>query len=309
MAVREKLLYRIMNANNLEEYRCYTAMYDALMKVKYTTEFFKEPVEYDTRVTSVTTNMPIPAVIRSISNYQDKLTVYKNNEILVDKEDYNVDLTTNTIVFKDALASGDVIVFNSYKGLYVDPDIGLPTYTEYLKNRDLILYNKIQQIIEDYPVNYTDGVPNESDLEARRNYIDSLTDQIIDTLSTYNLNITEFFPLFNGFSSSLKDLLQSYIRQVVDFFKSYKVQIYTFKQNYLVNNKLQSYIRPIDGLKYDTKNTLADMYRPADDFLLHIFTIKYPEESGKINPADYKDTILDNIHDSVYFTYTYTNND
>jgi len=309
MAVREKLLYRIMNANNLEEYRCYTAMYDALMKVKYTTEFFKEPVEYDTRVASVTTNMPIPPVIRSISNYQDKLTVYKNNEILVDKEDYNVDLATNTIVFKDALASGDVIVFNSYKGLYVDPDLGLPTYTEYLKNRDLILYNKIQQIIEDYPVNYTDGVPNESDLEARRNYIDSLTDQIIDTLSTYNLNITEFFPLFNGFSSSLKDLLQSYIRQVVDFFKSYKVQIYTFKQNYLVNNKLQSYIRPIDGLKYDTKNTLADMYRPADDFLLHIFTIKYPEESGKINPADYKDTILDNIHDSVYFTYTYTNND
>ena len=309
MKVRDKLLYRIMNANNLEEYRCYTAMYDALMKVKYTTEFFKEPVEYTTRVTSVTTNMPIPVVIRNIHDYQDKLTIYKNNEILVENEEYTINTVENTITFKDPLASGDIIVFDSYKGLYVDPDTGIATYTEYIKNRNLILYNKIQQIIEDYPVNYTDGVPNESDLDSRRNYIDSLTDQIIDTLSTYNLNITEYFPLFNGFSSSLKDMLQMYIRQVVDFFKSYKVQIYTFKQNYLVNNKLQSNIRPIDGLKYDTTNTLSDMYRPADDFLLHIFTIKYPEGSNKINPADYVDAILDNIHDSVYFSYTYTEND
>ena len=309
IAVREKLLYRIMNANNIEEYRCYTAMYDALMKVKYTTEFFKEPVEYDTRVTSVTTNMQIPNVIKNIHDYQDKLTVYKNNEILVENEEYTIDLTNNTIVFTDPLASGDVIVLNSYKGLYVDPETGIATYTEYLKNRDLILYNKIQQIIEDYPINYVDDVPNESDLEARRAYIDSLTDQIIDTLSTYNLNITEYFPLFNGFSSSLKDLLQSYIRQVVDFFKSYKVQIYTFKQNYLVNNKLQSNIRPIDGMMYDTNTTFSDMYRFADDFLLHIHTIKYPEEDHKINPADYVDTILDDIHDSIHFTYTYTNND
>lgn len=309
IAVREKLLYRIMNANNLEEYRCYTAMYDALMKVKYTTEFFKEPVEYDVRLTSVTTNMQVPAIIKSIYNYQDKLTIYKNNDILVENEEYTIDLSNNTIIFREPLASGDVVIFYSYKGLYVDPETGVATYTEYLKNRDLILYNKIQQIIEDYPISYVDGVPNESDLEARRAYIDSLTDQIIDTLSTYNLNITEFFPLFNGFSSSLKDLLQSYIRQVVDFFKSYKVQIYTFKQNYLVNNKLQSNIRPIDGITYDTNNTYSDMYRFADDFLLHIHTIKYPEEDHKINPADHIDTILDDIHDSVFFTYTYTNND
>ena len=306
--VREKLLYRIMNANNLEEYKCYTEMYDALMKVKATTEFFKEPVEYSTRVESITTNIPVPDVIKILHNYQDKLTIYKNNEVLVENEDYTIDLSTNTIVFDYPVASGDIIIFSSYKGLYVDPETGIPTYTEYLKNRDLILYNKIQQIIEDYPINYVDGVPNESDLEARRNYIDSLTDQIIDTLSTYNLNITEFFPLFNGFSSSLKDMLQSFIRQVVDFFKSYKVQIYTFKQNYLINNKLQSNIRPIDGMRFDTTNTLSDMYRIADDLLLHIYTIKYPEGSNKINPADCIDTILDNIHDSVYFSYTYTDN-
>ena len=236
-------------------------------------------------------------------------TYNKNNDILVENEEYTIDLSNNTIIFREPLASGDVVIFYSYKGLYVDPETGVATYTEYLKNRDLILYNKIQQIIEDYPINYVDGVPNESDLEARRAYIDSLTDQIIDTLSTYNLNITEFFPLFNGFSSSLKDLLQSYIRQVVDFFKSYKVQIYTFKQNYLVNNKLQSNIRPIDGITYDTNNTYSDMYRFADDFLLHIHTIKYPEEDHKINPADHIDTILDDIHDSVFFTYTYTNID
>ncbi len=305
MNVRDKLLYRIMNANNLEEYRCYSQMYDALMKVKATTEFFKEPVEYDVRTTSVTSSMPIPDVIRVLHNYQDKLTIYKNNEVLVENEEYTIDVETNTINFTYPLASGDIIIFSSYKGLYVDQDTGIPTYTEYLKNRDLILYNKIKQIEEDYPINYVDDVPNESDLEARRNYIDTLTDQIIDTLSTYNLNITEFFPLFNGFSSSLKDMLQSYIRQVVDFFKSYKVQIYTFKQNYMINNKLQSNIRPIDGMRYDTNNTYSDMYRIADDLLLHIFTVK---RASGINPADYVDNALDNIHDSVFFSYTYTNN-
>ena len=304
MNVREKLLYRIMNANNLDEYRCYTQMYDALMKVKFTTEFFKEPVEYDIKITTETTNMLIPDVIRVINNYQNKLTVYKNNIILLADSDYTIDTVTNIITFKEPLVAGDIISYDSYKGLYVDPDTGIPTYTEYLKNRDLILYNKIKQIENEYPVTYVDGVPNESELEARREYIDSLTDQVIDTLSTYNLNITEFFPLFNGFSSSLKDLLQSYIRQVVDFFKSYKVQIYTFKQNYMVNNKLQSYIRPIDGMRYDITNGYSDMYRPADDFLMHIYTVKYDDG---INPADYKDTILDNIKESLYFTYRETN--
>ena len=305
MNVREKLLYRIMNANNIEEYRCYTQMYDALMKVKATTEFFKEPVEYSEKIESITTNIPIPDIIKNLHNYQDKITIYKNNEVLIENEDYTIDISSDTVIFTYPIASGDIILFSSYRGLYVDPDTGIPTYTEYLKNRDLILYNKVQQIIEDFPVNYVDGVPNESDIEARRDYIDSLTDQIIDTLSTYNLNITEYFPLFNGFSSSLKDMLQSYIRQVVDFFKSYKVQIYTFKQSYLINNKLQSNIRPIDGVRFDSNNTFSDMYRPADDFLLHIYTIKYPEGSGKINPADYVDSILDDIHDSIRFTYKY----
>ncbi len=305
MKVREKLLYRIMNANNIEEYRCYTKMYDALMKVKYTTEFFKEPVESSVKVTSDgTTNIQIPTQIISIYDYQDKLTIFKNNKILIENEDYTIDIQTNSVIFENPLMYGDYILFDSYKGLYIDPDTGLPTYTEYLKNRDLLLYNKIKQIEEDYPINYIDGVPVESDLEARREYIDSLTDQIIDTLGTYNLNITEYFPLFNGFSSSLKDLLQNYIRQVIDFFKSYKIQIYTFKQNYLVNNVLQSNIKPIDGIVYyNTMNKYSDMYRIADDYLMHIYTIKYQEGSNKINPADYADIITDNIHDNIYFTY------
>lgn len=305
MNVRDKLLYRIMNANNLEEYRCYTEMYDALMKVKATTEFFKEPVVADESITSITSTIDVPAIIRIISNYQNKLTIYKNNNILIENNDYTIDISTNKITFTEPLAVGDALIFYSYKGLYVDPETGIPTYTEYLKNRDMVLYNKIKQIEEDYPVNYVDGVPNESDLESRRNYIDSLTDQIIDTLSTYNLNITEFFPLFNGFSSSLKDMLQSYIRQTIDFFKSYKAQIYTFKQNYVVNNKLQSYIRPIDGMTYDIGHAFSDMYRFADDYLLYIHTIKY--DDGRINPADYKDAILDNIHDSIFFSYTESN--
>ena len=301
MAVRDKLLYRILNANNIEEYRCYTQMYDALMKVKFTTEFFKEPVEVSETIETTTINMEVPAVIRVISDYQTKLTLYRNNDTLIQDRDYTIDAGTNMITFLEPLIPGDILTMDSYKGLYVDPETGIPTYTEYLKNRNLIFYNKIKQIEADYPVNYVDGVPSESDLEARREYIDSLTDQIIDTLSTYNLNITEYFPLFNGFSSSLKDMLQSYIRQTVDFFKSYKVQIYTFKQNYMVNNKLQSNIRPIDGMKYDVNNGYADMYRFADDYLMHTYTIKYND--GRINPADYKDSTLDNINETIFFAY------
>lgn len=301
MAVRDKLLYRMMNANNIEEYRCFSQMYNALMKVKFTTEFFKEPVEFSTNIDTTTYNIDVPNSIRVIYNYQTKLTVYKNNTSLIQDIDYFIDLENNVIIFTEPLIPGDVLIIDSYKGLYVDPETGIPTYTEYLKNRNLILYNKIKQIETDYPINYVDGVPNESDLEARRVYIDSLTDQIIDTLSTYNLNITEYFPLFNGFSSSLKDMLQNYIRQTVDFFKSYKVQIYTFRQNYIVNNRLQSNIRPIDGLKYDVKNGYADMYRFADDYLLHSYTVKY--DDGKINPADHKDAILDNINETLYFYY------
>ena len=58
-------------------------------------------------------------------------------------------------------------------------------------------------------------------------------------------------------------------------------------------------------MRYDTNNTYSDMYRIADDLLLHIFTVK---RTSGINPADYVDNALDNIHDSVFFSYTYTNN-
>lgn len=127
------------------------------------------------------------------------------------------------------------------------------TYTEYLKAQDKDLYNSILRI------------KSINDPTERRK---SIVNSIMDTVKYIEifLGSNEWKDLFNYLPGIGVDFIKLYVAKVIDFFKSYKIEIAELNTVYNFDNRYRQYIKPIDAIHYISKLRMEDFELFYDGF-------------------------------------------
>ena len=134
------------------------------------------------------------------------------------------------------------------------------TYTEFLRYRDKDLYNKIIQIR---------AIDDET---TRQNTIIDVMDKTIRALDDY-LDSDVYKNVFKKFPGSNSDAIKHYVEMMINFFKSYKIELTGINSIYLFNDKYESYIKPIDGLwNFNSELNLDDWVHLLETMQLTMHT-------------------------------------
>ena len=191
-----------------------------------------------------------------------KFKVYNGSAIPSYKELINI-YTTNTEVYDlvvyQMLNAENKIMFDIYKKIYeslmitkeskeyftFDDGSLAPTLTDWLKYRDIFLYQSLMSI---------DGT---KDSYIRDKNISQYLEECTYQLSQY-IEGDQFRYVFTQFSGSNNDTLLKYLSTVINFFKSYKSQLYDINVEYIFDDKLENTLRPIDYLTYKINLALSE---------------------------------------------------
>lgn len=146
------------------------------------------------------------------------------------------------------------------------------TYTEFLRERDPILYNSIIQI------------RNLDSLEVKREKISTIIDASIYAIESV-IDLEQYKYLFNHMPAVGAEAVKYYIYKVINFFKSYKVDIMSINTVYVFDDKLENKIKMIDSA------FIQYMYQKQDTIDL---LIDY-KNMVSINPED-RIKLLENIY-------------
>lgn len=166
MEVRDELIKGMQESDNMKVYSVYKKLYDALMTVQLTMDYYKNPETGD---------------------------FYRDSE-------------------------GDA------------------TYSEFLKNRDPVLYSVILE------------AESFDDQASKNQYIALLIDSIIYALEEY-IDTEEFQALFSNLPVVSSEVVKQYIATVINFYKSYKVDFLGINTIYILDDKNNCLIRLIDDMK------------------------------------------------------------
>lgn len=127
------------------------------------------------------------------------------------------------------------------------------TYTEYMKAADMALYNILNNCSEI-------AKPTERRIEITR-----IINLIVDAIYGY-IDRDEFKFLFNGISTVNMDSIKDYIMKVINFFKSYKVDIIYKNTIYKFDDRLNNKVRIIDDILFKYIYNARDKVHISDAF-------------------------------------------
>lgn len=133
----------------------------------------------------------------------------------------------------------DSLMIIEYTNKYFEIPTGgiAKTYTEFLKYRDPTLYVELKKLAAI------------TDLEKRRNLIVNLIDHVIYALDECFNNDEILRYIYRYFPGHGEELIQQYIMKMIMFFKSYKTQLLNLTIIYLLDDRLENNMRPIDHLQ------------------------------------------------------------
>lgn len=162
------------------------------------------------------------------------------------------------------------------------------TYTEFLRERDPILYNSIIQI------------RNMDSLDVKKEKISTIIDAVVYAIEEV-IDLDKYKYLFNHMPAVGAEAVKYYIYKVVNFFKSYKVDFMSINTVYVFDDKLENKIKMIDSAfiqymyrKQDTIDLLIDaktnvsMTKKEKQELFEKIYIEYEFFLDKYFPEDYK---------------------
>lgn len=109
------------------------------------------------------------------------------------------------------------------------------TYTDFIKDKDALLYKVLVEI---------DGIENISD---RKVLISSYINDIVYSLSEY-IDSDEIDDIFSIFPTVSKEAIRTYIKLVIEFFKSYTIDIESVNSIYKFDDKLNNKVRILDDM-------------------------------------------------------------
>lgn len=225
LKVRDHVIDQMYNANNKKIYDLYKKIYDALMIVEYTDEFFK-------------------------------------------------------------LSDGTVA----------------ETYYDYLVSRDSTLAASIR------------AIRSVNDPGSRKELIGDYISEVIYSLEEF-INGDKYRYLWMNIPTISGDAIKKYISKVINFFKSYKVDILNINTIYVFNDKFENLMRAIDNIEIIVEETKLD-YVNIQDKISITENVTYQEHYRKPMIKDkifieinrlvdmlYKDRV--DIHDQIHITETY----
>lgn len=134
---------------------------------------------------------------------------------------------------------------------------GDATYTEYLKNKDPLLYSVILQL------------DNFEDENSRNQYIANVIDSVIYALEEY-IDTTEFQALFSNLPIMSSEAVKQYIATVINFYKSYKVDFLGLNTIYTLDDKNEGVIRLIDMMELHRYFERAEFLELKESFAKYL---------------------------------------
>ena len=169
---------------------------------------------------------------------------------------------TNNMKVKDALLEGmqeaeTKVIYDIYKHLYdslmtieltmdyyaIDPEAevkefykdedGDATYSEYLKHKAPLLYDVMLQI------------STFDDNASKNQYIATVIDSVLYALEEY-IKTDEFQYLFSNLPIMSSEAVKNYMVNIIDFFKSYKIDFLGINSIYTLDDKTNNIIKLID---------------------------------------------------------------
>lgn len=146
------------------------------------------------------------------------------------------------------------------------------TYTEFLKDKDILLYKSLMNI------------RNIDDESIREQKIIDMINNTIYYLEEY-INSDEYKFLFSNLPSRTVDSMNEYLYRVIDFFKSYKVQIDKINTIYIFDDQLENKMTIIDDViisHFLERDTVCEM----NDMMLRKSILNY------IESFEFKDRIF-----------------
>ena len=112
---------------------------------------------------------------------------------------------------------------------------GDPTYTEYFKNVEPIFYYELMDI------------KSIEDPDDRKQRISTMIDNVVMALENY-IDLDEFDSLLHGLPAVSAEAIKQYIAQVINFYKSFKVDFLGLNTIYYLDDKFDGVIRLIDDV-------------------------------------------------------------
>lgn len=185
----------------------------------------------------------------NLNNIKEYLDIFENNKQLrmhLLKGMFNANNKHEYDAFKDVYEATMQIEYNTkFFEIATGAEDTTANYTNFLKYRDKVLYNAILNIR---------SIDNN---EQKRKEITELTISIIDSIELY-LESDDYRHLFSKFPGVGADFIKIYVEKVINFFKSYKIELESLNTVYLFDNKYEQFIKPIDDAIITVKNTIDD---------------------------------------------------
>lgn len=181
------------------------------------------------------------------------------------------------------------------------------TYTEFLEYRDSSLFRSLYNI------------KSITDIEARQRQIYSVISEVVYCLDEY-LDNTKLKNIYQAIPSVSGDYVKQYLMKVINFFKSYKVDLLGITTLYTFDDKLSNTIKAIDDLtlssrfdqeliiktierlNFDTKSTIKDRVGLLEKIVFDISRIEYLTLNERYDALD-KDKAMIIINRYLDTTY------
>lgn len=230
-------------------------------------------------------------------------------QVLSYKQLMNIFTTNKNIydhVCKQIWSADNKRIYDIYKKLYdslmiekltfdffKNPDGTIAkTFKEFLSHRDIVLYNSIVEI------------ENITDKDEQIERITDIINNCVYVIES-SVDLSQYKFIFSKLPTVSAESIKQYIFKIVNFFKSYKVQIESINTVYIFNDRLDNWIKVIDNaiithkltepeiIDYISKvtNTVHTMYKDKSDIIeaLTISISKWIEKyyTDKVELKDY----------------------
>ena len=219
-----------------------------------------------------------------IPSFNDMVSIFVNNMDIRDRlveGMINADSKRIYDIYKKLYDSLMVteLTFDFYKNpetgdFYRSTEDADPTYTEFLRNRNEILYNLAIK------------VKSFEDVVSRNQYISTLIDNIIWSIEEF-LDTSKFQGIFASLPVNSLEAVKNYIAKVINFYKSFKVHFIGFDTLYQLGGYNTEFVKVIEGIgRIDASFGNIDFVSPFD-LIGSIKSDKTIKESIKLSERMY----------------------